>query len=499
MMDDKLFGSSLGGFVLARYDRDSDTHYIDYLTTDVNDPYARVSTQTVRFGKNLLDFVQHTTAEDVVTALLPYGAELPDDNTNYEDGPPENGGWNGNRVTVASVNNGSKFVRSTLGQELFGVVGGTKTWDDVTLPSNLLSKAQKWVDEQAALALSLEVSAVDLSFVKADIEQIRLGDFVRVISEPHDLDAMLLCVQKETHLSELEESIITLGHPQAAISDPETKPATLPSIPSTITPLQNTKIIMLRADETDRLTGSGCQSAFVTEAGKLFIIRTNSTYTVYDLNVTSGSKVVNGTLSAGVPLNHNIGHGNSACYNNGLAYISHWTADDGNGRQTTDGGLIHVFSVQGNTMTYLRDIQLPIQAGRRTEHYVYPGEAEILSVGWNYRSSANSTHMVMALWKKGGDGTYIKSWERSISGVSVAQGLSVDKNKAYIVNNSYADGVYTHNGIMVVDLATGLQKLDKSQTGAIRSVETEQLIPLGGGQFLIVGNRGGLFYCSETY
>lgn len=218
-MDEKLFGSSLGGYILPRYDAAADRHYIDYLSLDGSDPYARTSSQKVEFGRNLLDFTEYATAEEVVTVLIPYGAQIEQGESGYEESPPENGFWNGNRITVRSVNRKRDYIENAGGVALWGRIVGTKVWDDVTLPQNLLDKSTVWLARQIWESLSLELTAVDLSNVDADIEQIRVGDYVRCYSRPHDLDLLLLCTAKTTKLTELEESSIVLGAGQKTVTD----------------------------------------------------------------------------------------------------------------------------------------------------------------------------------------------------------------------------------------------------------------------------------------
>lgn len=218
-----LFESSLGGYILPRYDAQSDTHYVDYLALTEDDQYAKISTQAVRFGQNLLDFSRSISAEGVITWLYPFGAQLNPGDAGYESGPPENGSWNGNRVSIQSVNNNHRWLRSAAGVALWGTVVGTKIWDDVTDPANLKTKATAWLESQIHQNVSVEVSAVDLSFVDADIDQIQVGEYVRCISDPHDLDVLLLCTEKQTHLTALEKSVIMLGAGELTLTDLQRK------------------------------------------------------------------------------------------------------------------------------------------------------------------------------------------------------------------------------------------------------------------------------------
>lgn len=218
-IENELFGSSLGGYILPRYDANADRHYIDYLALDDADQYAHISSQEVEFGKNLLDFTERGSTADVITVLIPYGSLLDETDPDYESGPPENGSWDGNRLTVKSVNNGRRWIENADGIAMWGRVVGYHVWDDVTVPANLLRKATAYLAQQVWQSVSLEMSAVDLAFVDADIEQIQVGDYVRCKSKPHDLNLLLLCSEKTTYLTELEKSDIVLGAGMKTITD----------------------------------------------------------------------------------------------------------------------------------------------------------------------------------------------------------------------------------------------------------------------------------------
>ena len=43
--------------------------YIDYVKQ-----YGKISTQSIRFGENILDFQKYVKAEDIKTAIIPIGA-----------------------------------------------------------------------------------------------------------------------------------------------------------------------------------------------------------------------------------------------------------------------------------------------------------------------------------------------------------------------------------------------------------------------------------------
>lgn len=200
---DALVESSLGGYIRAR--TVGDVHYIDYLA-DFEDEAA----QTVKFAENLLDLVQTENASEIATCLIPYGARFEDDDPNHED-EPQAGTWDGNRLTIRAVNNGLDYVENAAGVERWGRVFASETWDDITIPANLKTAAEQQLAALVASQITLEVNAADLSLIDGEIPPISVGQYVRTISGPHDLNTRLLCRQKHTAMTAPDQTTLTLG------------------------------------------------------------------------------------------------------------------------------------------------------------------------------------------------------------------------------------------------------------------------------------------------
>lgn len=223
-------------------------------------------------------------------------------------------------------------------------------------------------------------------------------------------------------------------------------------------------------------SASAIRSAFITPNGKVWMVTETKCY------VFNGS-----TNVAEITLDHTVGHANTSCYDNGYAYISDWT----------DGTIIHVFAVDeaNNTMTYSKDITVPTTHGR-TQFWVFDGEEQIYSCGWDYEHSENSQYMVIELWKKERDGDYVLSWSGTAMGITMVQGMCVHNNKMYIIDNTSS---YKHKGFVVVDLGNGTQVYDDSQTGTILDNETESITPITDSTFVVACNNGKQFLLTESY
>lgn len=195
---DKLIKNN-GGYLRVRHE--NGVRYLDYI-----DSFARTSSQTIRFGENILDLTQHISASDIVTILIPLGKA------------PE-GAESGSKLTIESVNGGREYLENPEGIALYGRIEGTKTWEDVALPQNLKTKGEAYLKDICTMSLTIELTAVDLHLIDVDIDRITLGDTVRVVSPLHGLDKYMMVTKREYDLLSPENDKIVLGDTLKALSE----------------------------------------------------------------------------------------------------------------------------------------------------------------------------------------------------------------------------------------------------------------------------------------
>lgn len=161
------------------------------------------NTQTIDFGKNLVNFVRSWNSEEFATVLLPLGAR-------QDTSPIE---ALEDYLTVASVNDGSIYVQNDSLVELFGRIVKVIHWDDVTVAQNLKTKADAYLSSQQYDKMTIELSALDLHYLDPTIQAINLYDKIIVKSKPHGLeDGITLPVTKlEIPLDSPENTVFTLG------------------------------------------------------------------------------------------------------------------------------------------------------------------------------------------------------------------------------------------------------------------------------------------------
>lgn len=183
-----------GGYLSVRYE--SGKRYLDYKSQA-----GKENKQIIQFGNNLIDLSKYIKSDNLITAIIPLGAET------------EEEGINGTkkRVTIENVNGGKDYLVDSVAVAQYGLIYGVVEFDDVTLPSNLKTKAQKYLDDNKNLSLTIELSAVDLSMLDTDIEEFNLGDMIRVVSAPHDLDQYFLLSSYDIDIVNPANNKITLG------------------------------------------------------------------------------------------------------------------------------------------------------------------------------------------------------------------------------------------------------------------------------------------------
>lgn len=189
IMQSKL-ADSLGGFFSVRVNSNNEL-LLDYLA---DSPY--VSGQEIVFGENLLDVKQNRKASEICTAIIPLGVK--DEET-------------GTRLTVESVNGGSDIVYHEQAVAQYGTIVRTETWDNVTLPENLLLRARQYLANQILTEVSINITAVDLSIIDSTVDKFKIFEYVKVVSDRHELDDHYLILKQVINIGNPSKDQMTLG------------------------------------------------------------------------------------------------------------------------------------------------------------------------------------------------------------------------------------------------------------------------------------------------
>lgn len=192
-----------GGYLRAR--QESDGRYLDYV-----EDYGGYNSQEVRFGENVLDISQQIDASDVITVLIPEGASVEISNSD--------GTTTEKRVSIATVNNDINYIRNENAISKWGLIWGYAQFDEISDPALLLAESKRYLDRKVTFPLSVEFTALDLSYVDVDIERLELGKWTQFISVSHEISGTYLLQKLTRHLSRPELDTVSFGCVQQGLS-----------------------------------------------------------------------------------------------------------------------------------------------------------------------------------------------------------------------------------------------------------------------------------------
>ena len=209
-LNSRLIEDSLGGYFYITHGEDGTeiTPTLNYLAD-----FTKVSAQTVEFGTNLKDYTKTVRAEDIATVIIPLGATVDDGNSETDDP----------KLTIDSVNDGKDYIYDEDAVALYGRIVKVVEWNNVTDTSNLLNKAQAYLEEIVKQNITIELKVIDLHLIDPKIESINVCEYVRVTSEPHNFDSTLLCNKQTIDLLKPENDSLVLGYSYYTFTDQTSK------------------------------------------------------------------------------------------------------------------------------------------------------------------------------------------------------------------------------------------------------------------------------------
>ena len=194
LFDDTV--STLGGYFVVR--PENGVLYIDYL-----EDFTAESGQEVNFGENLLDITKESSGTELITALIPLGAESEE---TQEDGTVIR-----RKLTIESVNDGNDYLTNTEAIEKYGFILGIHEWNDVTRPENLKTKGEAYLTQAVMEKTTINISAVDMAKAGADIDSFLAGEYVNIKSSVHSIDAKMLIKKQSLNLLNPSQNKLTVG------------------------------------------------------------------------------------------------------------------------------------------------------------------------------------------------------------------------------------------------------------------------------------------------
>ena len=191
-VQEKLAGK-LGGYLIVRHEEGK--RYLDYV-----EQYGRVNDQGIEFGRNLIDYSQTTSAENIATCIIPLGAKQETEESGEEK-----------YLTIESVNGGKDYLENAAAVETYGRVMAAVHFDEEEDAEELKKKGEEYLRNTQYDTLNLTLTAFDLGHLDREIRKIRVGDEIRVYSKPHDVDRYFPVTRQTINLNNPEKDQIELG------------------------------------------------------------------------------------------------------------------------------------------------------------------------------------------------------------------------------------------------------------------------------------------------
>ena len=197
-----LLGNVGGILRIRKLPNELDGHYDRYLDYFWSENELGCTSQSIEFGKNLLDLDYYVKAYDIVNRVTYYGYET-------------KGWWifaHTNKISVTVEDSESVVIYGSI--ERCYVADGTASTKE-----SLMKAAKEKLDElKLKMDYSFEISALDLRDAGVDVDRLGFMKRAQILSWPHGLNQLALCTKLSIPLEKLDEKKFTFGGASETLS-----------------------------------------------------------------------------------------------------------------------------------------------------------------------------------------------------------------------------------------------------------------------------------------
>lgn len=134
-------------------------------------------------------------------------------------------GYPDNYLNSTKYINKGDLIYSVDGVKKYGWIGKTVQNAAIATKKELYQQGLIELINAESPKRTIEIKAVDMHFVKPDIKPIKIGEYVRVRSTPHNLDSYFLCREISLDLNNPENSTYILGSTYDTLTGEQNKRA----------------------------------------------------------------------------------------------------------------------------------------------------------------------------------------------------------------------------------------------------------------------------------
>ena len=247
--------SRLGGILRTRRNAQNRILLDYYQESD----YGQICDTAVEIAVNMKSISSGTDATGVITRLYPFGCQL-----NSETGE---------RLTIASVNNGCPYIDDQNAIAKYGIKCGSIVFDDITVPENLLAKGREYLSQACVIKKNFQAVVLDLSTIGKAADSFRAGNTYRFVNRLLGLDEYLRVIKRTVNIFQPYQPVIEIGDKIEKITDIATQ--TRKYVEYEI-PKQKSEILQQAQNNATALITSATHGYVVVEPEEILIMNTNS-------------------------------------------------------------------------------------------------------------------------------------------------------------------------------------------------------------------------------
>ena len=254
--------SRLGGILRTRRNENNQI-LLDYYKEE---DFGQICDTKIEIAVNMKSISSGTDVTGIITRLYPLGCQINDETAE--------------RLTISGVNNGCPYIDDEDAIIKYGVKCGTYTWDDVTLPENLLTRGQEYLKQSCQIKKNYQAVVLDLSTIGKAADSFRAGNTYRFVNQLIGLDEYLKIIRRTVNIFYPYQPTIEIGDKAECVTDVVTQTRNYVDYE---VPKQRSEILQQAKDNASALITAATHGHVVVEPEEILIMNTDSKDTATEI------------------------------------------------------------------------------------------------------------------------------------------------------------------------------------------------------------------------